>query len=243
MPSVYDLMDGTRARLGRVRSQHPSEDDVLREVSSHLRNFLNLLNNTGLTWDYRTLTLTVDPEIDTYQIPDQSFGKAYAVLTRDDANPNHIVRKVAFFEPPNLNFDWGWPNNVGMYLWNYYDGSLHTAVRCAFFWRDSLPYIQFKPIPQLSCDYDISFSVGDWTRTMSLDSEPVLGQHHDLIQVRAARSLLSLSEWYDSEDMNDRKRKNLAMSLTADEQLYERQFLATALTKNAGSGITQRWAP
>lgn len=238
--SVYSLIDGARARLGRVRAQSPSEDDVLREVSSHLRHFLNTLNNTSLAWDYRTLTLTVDANQASYQIPDTSFGKPFAVLTRDDSNPSHVVRRVPFFEAPNMHFNWEAPGNVGAYVPSF-DGSNHTAQRAAFFWADGFAYVSFLPTPQTSADYDISFSVGDATRSMSLDTVPVLSQYHDLIEVRAARSLLPLCEWWDNEERNERKRRELALSLTADEQLYNQQFLAAATMKNAGAGISWRY--
>lgn len=239
--TVYSLMDGARGRLGRARAQAPSEDDVLREVSSHLRNFLNTLNNTNLAWDYRTLTIAVGANQAAYQIPDASFGKAFAVLTRDDSNPSHVVRRVPFFEAPNLHFDWSAPGNIGAYPVSYFDGSLHTAVRAAFYWNAGVAYVSFLPTPQLSADYDVSYSVGDSTRSMSLDSVPILSQHHDLIEVRAARSLLPLAEWWDDEARNERKRRELALSLTADEQIYNQQFLAAATLKNAGTGISWRY--
>lgn len=240
MPSIYQLMSNTRRRLRTPRAQRPSDAEVLQQVCSHTQNLANHLQNTGNAWDFHDTVIGVVPSVDTYQIGVNNFGKPLAVLT-SDSNPAHFQRIIPFYCPQNLVFDWGLPQNWGAYTVSY-DGSNHTAQRCAFFWRSGVPYIQFQPIPLLSCQYLVRYSVGAWVDAASLSQEPSLPQYHDLIECRAARSLLPFTEWDDDESRNQNRRKELALTLTADGGMFARQFEAGALTQT-GPVLTNRWYP
>jgi hypothetical protein len=157
-----------------------------------------------------------------------SFGKPLQVITVDDSTPSHIEREIPFFQVANLNFNYQAPKDAGYQNWSP-DGSNHTAVRIAFYRKDGSWTVRVLPMPELAAEYKVLYSVGDWAGTAGLGDVPILPEHHHLIEVRSAGTLLPLAEWYDEEDKqgrkaNSEKRQSLAQSLMAENQLYTRDF-------------------
>lgn len=238
--TILQLCSRTRGRLRNPIANRPSDGDVLREVCSHARVVSKHRRNTGKAWDYRSLLLTVEGGEGEYLITESSFGKPFSVLTRDDNNPAHIQRLIPFFEPENVNFDWNLPSDAGYYLYPTADGSLHSAQRVAFYWNKGKPYVKFNPIPQYPCDYEIYFTPTDPVSGLALTSSLPHDEDSDLIEIRAARSLLPFAEWSDNEETNQSRRKELGITLTTDESLQARQFEVDVLTTHT-SPISTRW--
>lgn len=232
-------MHNTRVRLGDPRANKPGAPSLLHQVCSHTRTVLRQKRNTGNPWDFSDTFVDVVGNESTYLINEPSFGLPLAVLTRDESNPSHIVRAVPFFMPQNLGFDWGIPNDDG--------GSLHSAMRCSFFWKAGQAYVQFVPTPQMSCQYQIRFlTSANQVGEMALTQEPVPAEDSDLIEIRSALSLLALTEWEaptsEGRQINAEKRKDLFVTLRGDQELAKEQFDAAQLI-TSGPRIHSLWSP
>jgi hypothetical protein len=239
------MMSNVRLRLGDPRASRPGDALLLQQICSHTRNLLRQKQNSGNVWNFSDALIDITPQEDTYLINKADFGTPLAVLTRDVSNPSHIVRLIEICEPQNLYFDWGQPNNVGAYYISP-DGSNCSAVRCAFFWKNSQAYVQFNPIPQLApAQYQIRYLMNaNGVQDMALTQEPVEDADADLIEIRASKSLLSNTEWMapdsiEGQRYNSDKRKELLVTLRDDESLAKQQFDAAQLI-TTGPRIHQR---
>lgn len=231
MPSIYQRMSTVRAVwLRGPRVNRPGDLQLLHAVSLHTKILRAKRRNTGNAWDYATVNVNVRPDKAKYQINDTRFGRPLAVITVDPANPQHVTRRIPFFTPQNVNFDWGWPADAGSWIANY-DGSFHSAERVAFHWEDGWPYVEFLPTPKLNATYMVEFSVGDSVDVMSLTDELHLGEIGDsLVELRAARTLLPSTEWEAMDaKANVERRREIGTTITMDEPLLMEQFQADAL--------------
>jgi hypothetical protein len=226
MPSLNDLCSRVRSvRLHNPRPQQPPLHVVLEAVISHTQNLYNELSNTNKAWATEEVPLTVQPNKETYLLPvDAQIGKVLSVVTSDPANPHHIERSIDFFDIQNLQHEWDWPNNIAVAsTWNW-DGSTHTAQRMAFFYKgegeNAGLWVKVKPIPQQAAVYQVLYTIGNWVESAGLGSSPILSGHHQLIEVRAARSVLPSSVWFDDEEKDFQKRKEVRVTLDSDEQIF-----------------------
>lgn len=248
MPTLDQLVENTLLRLGDPRAQRPNRLQVLNQVLTQTRTVLKHRRNTGNTWNYNDTIVEVTPGESTYTINVSDFGTPLAVVTYAPEIPTWIPRLVPFYQPQNMPLDWGWPNQIAAAAFIPFDGSNCTAQRVAFYWRDNLAYIEFLPVPQLQASYQIKFLQNNSsTYTDALASSPEWSEDADLIEVRSAIALLALTEWYSSNDkdgraLNAERRRDLAVSLSAEERELTRQFEAAALNYS-GPSLQRRWNP
>lgn len=241
MASIIDMMPTVRAEMGFPNLGAPNDRQIISKLLQHAQNLYNHASNTGHAWDEYELVVSVSPDVSDYQLNDTKFGKALACYTRDDSNPAHFVRTIPVFELEDLYYNMVLPNDIGLSVVNY-DGSLHSALRVGYYRRGGVPYLRFFPIPKFAVDYDVLFLTGDWASGAALADSPFLTEHHHLIVVRAAISLLADAEWVDDPNVNDRKATKKAMSLSNDEKIYSRQFEAGILNLHAAQ-MSDRWMP
>lgn len=214
-----------RVRLGHPRAQSPSNHDILVNLSTQIQRYMNKLALTGRTWAVDEVSLGVANGVEDYPIAAVNFGRPIQVRTVYPQNPSYVERDIEFDELGDMNFDWPYPKNFGSLVYNV-DGSPHTAMRMAFFRRGGVDqvYVRVTPIPAQPATYQILYQVGDFARSAALATVPVLPQHHDLLEIRSAISLLPVTSWSDSAQADSNKRKELAMSLTNDEQALAADF-------------------
>lgn len=240
MATIDQMISNVRGRLMDPRQQRPSDRHVYRAVNDQLKGLYNSLSNTGVTWEEYELVLSVNPSQSDYQLNDQRLGKPIIVFTKDDSNPAHIERVVPVFELQDLNYDWGWPNDIGESLVDY-SGS-HSAWRVGYYRRNGVPYIRFKPTPQLAAQYRVMYVIGNWVDSAALSDTPILSEHHHLIEIRASISLLPFAEWDGDESLNNQRRQQLAMSLKNDEAMFAGQFDIYSRSLY-GQSMNDRWMP
>jgi hypothetical protein len=229
--TINDAMDGVLVRLGAPRAQSPSEDLLLRSVCTQIRTLLRQKQNVSNPWNFDETFVEITPGEDTYQITQANFGTPLVVTTVPQ-NDNQIIRIVPFYCPQNLNYSWGYPVNAGSWgISTYLDGSNCTAARCAFFWQGSAAFIRFNPTPQISpASYKVGYLCNaNGVSTDALTASPLQDQDIDLVECRAAQSVLALTEWEssatkDGRQMNAEKRKDLFVTLANDERLLKEQF-------------------
>ena len=129
-----------------------------------------------------------------------------------------------------------------------YDGSQCTAQRCAFYWRDNQAYVDFLPMPMLSCEYKVRYlQSANGINSAALTSSPITNEDADLCEVRSALGLLALTEWNDPSTKDGRtynaeRRKDLAATLQGEEAELRRQFEAAQLI-TTGPRIYNRYDP
>jgi len=221
MADLQTMVHDVKMLVGEPRPQAPSNRTVFKALLRTVQSAFNQLNNTNHAWTSGEWVLTVVPGIEDYQVTPADFGKPLSVTTQDLANPAHIERLVDFFEIQNINTDWGLPNDAGSWTVNW-DGSQTTALRIAFFRKsgDNQTWIRIKPIPQFTAQYRIMYSIGNWIDTAALNSSPLLSEHHHLFVVRTALHVLPLCSWWDDENLNRERRRELMMTLKDEEAIY-----------------------
>ncbi len=220
-------MGNVRTWLDEPMPNQPSQRLVLNAVKRYTQSMFNRLSNTGKAWDIGETTLYVNQGQGEYQLNvDTSFGKPLRVTSQFPGQPGHIPRDVDFFEISNLNFNWEMPDNGASYMYAP-DGSNCTAMRIAFLRKEGIAdnvYVRVSPIPQASAEYAVMYSIGNWIDDAALTDTPVLTEHHQLFEVKAALSLLPSTRWWDDENENRIKRKELAQSLLNDRAEFEPDF-------------------
>lgn len=226
MATLNDLMSRVRSvRLHNPRPQQPPLHVVLEAVISHTQNLYNELSNTNKAWATEEVPLTVQPGVEEYLLPvDAQIGKVLSVVTSDPTVPQHIERSVDFFDIQNLQHDWDLPNNIATSTAFNWDGSAHTAQRMAFYYKSEGEnaglWVKVKPIPQRAAVYKVLYTIGNWVESAGLGSSPILSGHHQLIEVRAARSVLPSAVWFDDDARDQVKRKEVRVTLDSDEAIF-----------------------
>lgn len=242
--NISQMMDNVLVRLGDPRAQTPNEMQLLHQTCSHIRTLLRSKQNVSMPWNFAETFVEITPGEDTYQITEANFGTPL-VVTTVPLNDAQIVRIIPFTCPQNLNYSWGYSQAAAAWISAVWiDGSNCNAARCTIFWQNNQAFIRFLPTPVLSpATYKIQFlesasSVG----VESLNSSPLVDQDCDLVEIRAAKSLLSMTEWEGADTKrNAEKRKDLFVTLADDERLAYEQFLI-ADRIYTGPKITNRWS-
>lgn len=234
------MCSNVRGLLDSPRAQKPSLKKILLTVVRHAQSVHNRMSNTGRPWDVGEATLSVVPGQSDYLLTALSpVGKVLDVITKDDSNPTLHEQRIPFFDVASLNQDWVLPNDAGFWVSNY-DGSNHTAQRMAIVRQGNNLSIRVKPTPQLSADYRVLYSVGNWTEQASFDDSPILSEHHIYIETCAALSLLPYSQWNDDEAMNREKRQELGTVLDTEKTEQDGQLAAYIRTLTKAQPVTMR---
>ena len=220
------MMEKVRAvHLGEPRAQHPSTYQVLTKLGIQIQRYVNRLSLSERSWAVAETSLTVAAGTEDYPISAVDFGRPVQVRTVWSSNPSHIERDISFFELGDINFDWPYPKNVGALMFSP-DGSPHTAQRMAFFRKSGVDqaYVRVQPIPQQTATYQILYQIGNYADSAALATIPVLPQHHALIELRTALSLLPIAEWTGDIKADSTMREQLAIQLKSDEIELGRDF-------------------
>lgn len=249
MPTIDDMTENVRLRMGDPRAQAPNDQAVLNQVCSQIRILLRHRRATGNPWNFNDLIVNVVPNVATYAITASDFGQPLAVTTYDPTNPVWIPRLVKIYEPQNLILHIPEiPNQYAANNYIPYDGSWCTAQRAAFYWRDNQAFIELWPTPLQGAAYKVRYlQNADGVSSMSLAQSPLPAEDSDLVELRAALGLLAISEWYepsskDGRTANAEKRRDLLVTLQGDEREARRQFEA-AMQQTTGPRMYSRYDP
>lgn len=240
------MMSNVLLRLGDPRSNLPGEFQLLQQVCSQTRTVLRSKRNSGNPWNFADTQVETSPGESTYQIGVNDLGTALAVLTFNDfGNSNFVVRRIPFYLAADINTtEYSLPANAGQWSAFYSPNDPnHAALRCSITWRaNSIPYIEFLPVGDQAATYTIRYlQSASGVDADALPTEPVPAEDCDLIEIRAAKSLLPLTQWEgNNEPANAAKRRELFVSLADDERLAWEQFNAANLVTN-GPSVKTRW--
>jgi len=246
MPTLDEMVNNVFLRLGDPRSNRPGYFQVLNTVCTNVRTIKRHQHNTSNLWNYSDTIIQVVTSQPTYQITAADFGTPLSVITWAPNVPTWISRPVYIYEPQNLDYAWGLPQNAAAWFLPY-DGSNCTAQRCSFQWQGNVASVTFLPTPMTPCQYKIRYlQSANGVNTAALTSSPLTNEDADLAETRSALGLLPLTEWNDPSTKDGRaynaeRRKDLATTLQGEEAELRRQFEAAQLTPN-GPRIYNRWS-
>lgn len=226
--SLQSICQNVRIKLGEPSTQRPSLRQTFLAVSECAQSLYNKATQTGQNWATEEITLQVIPSTQDYLITNLSaYAKPLQILSYYPQNLNIPVYYVSFTMLADLNYDWGLPVNVAS--WTFTNGSPNTAVRAAFYYKNNGElWVRILPMPNLSAQYLITASVGEWADSAAITDSPILNQFHEVIEVWAAQSLLPTSSWWEDEKENRERRKEYTVSLKNDQMRVEPDFLLYA---------------
>lgn len=241
--NLNDLMTNVRLRLGDPRSNRPGDFQLLNAICTQIRTVKRHQRNTSNPWSFEDCLIDITPNEVVYRINQNDFGTPLAVLSWAPQLTSWIPRLIPFVQPQNMAFEWGLPNS-GAAAYYPGDGSNCTVMRCAFYWRSNVPYIEILPVPLLQCQLKVRYlTSANGVNDSALTETLVSNEDADLCEVRAALSLLATTEW-NSPDGNGRsynaeRRKDLSATLQGEEAELRRQFEAAQLI-TTGPRMTHR---
>lgn len=227
MATLLEQCSNVRRSLGDALPMNPSLSQTWQAVIRQGQSFYNQLNNTSAAWATGEIQLTVQANVSDYQINAPNWGKCMLVSTVDAGNPGHWERWVPFYEPQNLLLAYDGPRDGANWFQGWIDGSQHTALGIAFLRQGNAIIARIRPVPQASATYNILYSIGNWAANAALGSIPVLPEHHQLIEIKAALSLLPLTEWWSVDPMADNAEQVFEATRRRREQ-FERALIRDA---------------
>lgn len=231
--NIRGLLRGVRIHARDPRAQQPSDRTLLHLLSIQIQTFLTEVNLYGNNYSVDETQLTVTPNTGEYLINTEGFGKPIEVRTLNTGDPSYTERTIDFFELGDLHYQWDLPNNFGQAFWA--DGSNHSTQRIAFYRRQGNIYARILPVPSQAATLNIIYQVGLFGSTTPLDEDVLLPEHHALIEVRTAIAALPHCEWFDDEDSNHARRKELASSLADQRDSLTRTFRANIANQTAST--------
>lgn len=232
MATLQQMMSNVYTLLNDPLPQSPSPRHVWKAVLLHTQDFFNRLNNTGKAWATGEYSLDVSAGTGDYLIASPpNFGKPLVVLTTDPNNAAHWERTLDVYDFQNLDFAYEGPMDGANLARTFIDGSHHSARAIAFYRKlgnELQLYARIRPVPQESATYTVIYSVGNWVETAGLTSSPILSEFHDLIELRAALSLLPACAWF-AGDSDEAWKKNRERR---QELMQARQYEDARITPN-----------
>jgi hypothetical protein len=225
MPTRTENLFRIRSLLDDPYPQRPALHQLLRQEISEEQDVLNAVNNTGKAWTTAEYDLVLSPTEDTYEISATDFGKPIFVV-RPTGNQYQPWISVPFTDVAELDYNTIWNGYQSVYTGLF--GQSSTPEKMAFYRTgavNSQYMVKVQPMPSENHTYTITYLVGYMGNDDPLEAIAALPEHAGLIQIRAAMALLPYSAWYDDEDMNQAKRKDLAgafmYQLERKEELFD----------------------
>lgn len=200
-----------RDLLLRPYPNAPSFHDLFRQELSEERDILNATNNSKIAWATAEYTLNYTPAQSAYPINVDNFGKVLFCV-KVTTNPYIPLLPVGFSDVSEQSY-----GTILQYFNNSYAQAftLSEAPERMSFYREGVLNAQYmvaiNPLPQQSAQYIITYLPGYLGTDDPLESSIQLPEHAELVRLRMAMSLLNGASWYEDEDKNRARRKDLAM--------------------------------
>jgi hypothetical protein len=209
------------------KAQKPTVDQRFTQLKFEFQNLVNELNNTNLPWLTQTVTVNITPGTEDYTVPGNIGTVLFAYANTLDDSLGPFGLEFADFAGVSSDFYLFSPLDHGIFRDFNEVFSIGSPAQLALF-RDTSGALKFR-IPPFTDTAIQSISLvsskGDWLDGLTLEDSSPLPGHHMLAIVRAARNLLPGTEWVGDRDHNLEQRKQLAISLTDQEQRYAQAWL------------------
>lgn len=204
---------GMRNLLDFPYPNKPSFTNLLKQQISEETDIANELNNTGRPWSTQTITLNYPANgLNTLTINAANFGKVLFVVRLLPNNPFISALPVPFADIGELQYGTILAPYYSIYA-NWITVPANTVEKMAFY-REDVINPQFKvkiePLPQESCQYEVTYLVGAIGNNDPLSSSIALPEHASLAQLRGAMAQLPYAQWSEDAVADTVKKKELA---------------------------------
>jgi len=223
MPTRQEQIFRMRSGLDNPYPSNPSFHQLLQQEISEEMDILNATIQSAQPWATNTYTLNYNPNQDTYIISVSDWGKVLYVV-RLFSNPYIQACNVEFDDLNNQHYGVTWQNWYGTfaYPWNTVPERMSFSREGVL---DADIKVTIQPMPQESCIYEICYIPGFLGNDDPLESSIQLPAQATLAQLRGQMALLPMSRWFENEEQNMAKRKELAQSyayqLSRKEPIFE----------------------
>ncbi len=199
-----------RSLLDNPYPNAPSFHQLFRQELSEERDIVNATNLSGKPWATAEYQLNYTPNQSEYAINVSDFGKVLFVV-KETTNSYIPYLPVAFDDISEQQYGQiiQWMNN------NYSQPFVLTeAPERMSFYRQGVVNAQYmvaiNPSPQNSNVYHITYLPGYLGNDDPLETSIQMPEHAELVRLRGAMAQLNYSKWYEDEEKNREKRKDLA---------------------------------
>lgn len=226
MPSRTENIYRVRDLLDLPYPNKPSFHQLLRGELSEEQDLCNVLNNTGKPWNVSTYQLNYYPGQTSFDINVSDFGKVLFVV-RLTNNPYIPALPVPFEDLAELQYGTIWNS-----FYNFYNGwgayTLPETIEKMAFYRtgtvDQSIKVQIQPAPQSSAVYEISYLAGYMGNDDPLESQMMLPEFANLVQLRNAMAMLPYTQWSEDRAADMDRKKELMMAFQYQLERKERLF-------------------
>ncbi len=210
----------------------PSFHQLYQQELSDELDVLNKLNNSGRPWSLEQTQLNYSPNGTGKFELDMQPGKVLFV-TRTTTNPYIPFLPVGIDDITDAQYGSILATYGNLYGWAF---NLSQTIERISFYREGVTdqsyWCQIQPMPQESAVYTIYYLPSTPDADAALTSAMALPEYSELVRIRSAAALLPYSSWFEDEDQNSNKRKELATSfsfqLERKEQLFKDYIRAIA---------------
>lgn len=220
--------------LARIRTlldtPYPSRPDYNTLFQLELATEADVLNettNTDRPWAVNTFTLNYTPGQDAYEITNTDFAKPLLMTRILTGNPYITRMPVPFQDLNHQLYGTIWSTFDAFYQWGW--GWEETPERATFYrgGQSNQTYmVSINPQPQTAVQYEITYAPSFQGELDPLENAIQLPEMASLVQLRVATAALPYAAWYEDENENRLKRKDLAQSfayqLERKEPIYQR---------------------
>ncbi len=187
-------------------------------------DIVNATNNSGIAWATAEYTLNFNPTQNVYQINVSDWGKILFCV-KVTGNPYIPFLPVSFDDVSEMNYGtvWGWFNNSyaqAMALTETPERMSFSRVGVL----NSAITVSINPVPQQSAVYILTYLPGYVGTADPLEASIQLPEHAELVRLRMATALLPTAEWFEDDNKNSERRKELAQSFAFQLQRKEDLF-------------------
>lgn len=230
MSQINDSISRVRSLLLGPKDQRPNLDVLFTNLTYEFQNFVNELSNSGKIWSYNTVPINVNPGTTDYIVPGASGKVLFVIAYPLETNNNPV--SLEFADLADVSADYWLYSPLDFAISRDFNEawSVPFPFQIAFFRKGADLWFRLPPFAYTLTRIDVVFSTGDWIANLSTGDEAVLSQHHQLVEVRSSMNLLPAAEWWDDDTKNENRRKELALSLSNQEQRYARQFVVAKRT-------------
>lgn len=214
----------------------PNPRVVLEHYKTEAQLLLNQAQNSAISWNVRSFTLTTSADQDDYEIAEPGFGKDVLIHTVDSLDPYHVeraIKRVSLQSRPAV-----------------YEGvrkaaaspTSHSAELIVTYWEDGIPHFQFRPVPAGAASYKVWYEVALIADgSIALGTTPILPVAHPYLHLRVAKACLPYAQWpHLAPEAMAAKRRDLLVTFNASIAEQREAFLKYIATDRQHGVIRRR---
>lgn len=237
MATRSENLQRIRTLLDTPMPSRPDFNTLFQLELSNEADILNATSNADKPWAVNVTQLNYSPGSDNYNITATDFGKPVVVTRVITGNPYITRLPVPFADLNHLQYGTIWQTWQAFYGWGM--GWETTPERMSFFREgvlDSQVAVKIEPAPIQSCTYEITYIPSYTGGDDPLESAIQLPEMATLVQYRVAMAALPYAAWWEDENENRLKRRELAQAFAVElgrkEPIFQRYISSIVRPKD-----------